>query len=190
MGRCGRSTSGREPWMLAHFHFAPTTGDSHVTRSRFAGHCTQSCIACFCRSGGGIFSRRHDIETCRGAGGAVAVAAARAETASALLRSPQLPDAAPAGSLNRRRSGQVLRCECSHPVMLNHLSYQPQETVMLRTFVVLAITLGLAAMESATPASASSSQVFRAHKELILAHLHPVTSPGKTMYRPPSKKRP
>ena len=66
---------------------------------------------------------------------------------------------------------------------------------MLRTFVVLAIfsaiALGLAAMGSvATPASASSSQVFRAHKELILAHLHPVTSPGKTMYRPPSKKRP
>ena len=65
---------------------------------------------------------------------------------------------------------------------------------MLRTFVVLAIflaiALSLAAMGSATPASAASLQVFRAHKELILAHLHPVTSPGKTMYRPPSKKRP
>ena len=56
--------------------------------------------------------------------------------------------------------------------------------------IFLAIALGIAAMGSATPAAAASLQVFRAHKELILAHLHPVTSPGKTMYRPPSKKRP
>ena len=28
------------------------------------------------------------------------------------------------------------------------------------------------------------------HKELIPDHLHPVNSPGTTMFRPPSKKRP
>lgn len=62
---------------------------------------------------------------------------------------------------------------------------------MFRTSIFLTIALGIAAAGSAaTPAAASSSQVFSDHKEEIVAHVHPVNEPGRTMYRPPSKKRP
>ncbi len=62
---------------------------------------------------------------------------------------------------------------------------------MFRTSIFLATAFGILMMGSANaPASAASLQVFSAHKELMPAHLHPVTSPGKTMYRPPSKKKP
>jgi hypothetical protein len=72
--------------------------------------------------------------------------------------------------------------------MLNHPSQQ--ETVMFRTSMFIAIALGVAAASSAaTPVAASSSQVFSDHKEEIVAHVHPVNEPGRTMFRPPSKKR-
>jgi hypothetical protein len=62
---------------------------------------------------------------------------------------------------------------------------------MFRTTMFSAFVLGLIAMDSgATPAAASSSQVFGNRKEQIFARYHPVNSPGTTMYRPPSKKKP
>jgi len=65
---------------------------------------------------------------------------------------------------------------------------------MFRTSVFtsgfLAIALGIIAMGSAaTPASAFSSRVFSAHMQQPLPHFHAVNSPGRTMFRPPSKKR-
>jgi hypothetical protein len=65
---------------------------------------------------------------------------------------------------------------------------------MFRTSIFLAIALGITAMGSAsTPAAASYSQYFGGPNEHISAQFHPArtyTSPGKTRFRPPSKKRP
>ena len=36
----------------------------------------------------------------------------------------------------------------------------------------------------------SGGAVSVGHNEQILAHFHPITTPGTTRYRPPSKKRP
>ena len=64
---------------------------------------------------------------------------------------------------------------------------------MFRTSVFasmfLATALGIMAMGSAaTPASAFPSQGSAGRMEL--PHFHPVNSPGRSMWRPPSKKRP
>ncbi len=66
---------------------------------------------------------------------------------------------------------------------------------MLRTSVftsmLLATALGIIAMGSAaTPASAFSSRVFPGRMEQAMPHFRAVNSPGKTIWRPPSKKRP
>jgi hypothetical protein len=61
---------------------------------------------------------------------------------------------------------------------------------MFRLSLFNAIAFGMTVMCLAvTPASASSSRVFSNRLEQALPRLHPVTSPGKTMFRPPSKKR-
>ena len=61
---------------------------------------------------------------------------------------------------------------------------------ILRESFFLAIVVVIAAMGSATtPAAASSSQFYGGLARHIPVHLHPVTSPGNTRYRPPSKKR-
>jgi hypothetical protein len=58
------------------------------------------------------------------------------------------------------------------------------------TSMFLATALGILAMGSApTPASAFPSQGSAGRMEQPMPHFHAVNSPGRTMYRPPSKKR-
>ena len=72
--------------------------------------------------------------------------------------------------------------------MLNHLV---KEIVMLRSLMFAAIAAGVTAIGPAvTPAAALPSQSYGDLARHIPPHLHPVTSPGKTMFRPPSKKKP
>jgi hypothetical protein len=170
-------------------HLVPTTGDSHVAHFRFAGDRTQCCGAWSSRhSGGGIFGREHENDADSNPGRAVAVAAARADTTSALLRGAQLPHAAAARRLNRTPSSaadvNVHIPSCSTP------SYQPQEIVMFRTSIFLAIALGVMATDSAaTPAAAFSSQYSGGRNEQIFVHYHPITSVETSPYRFPGKKK-
>lgn len=56
--------------------------------------------------------------------------------------------------------------------------------------VFLATALGIIAMGSgATPASAFPAPGSARRMEQPMPHFHAVNSPGRTMYRPPSKKR-
>lgn len=62
---------------------------------------------------------------------------------------------------------------------------------MFRTFTFVAVALGLVVTGSAaTPAAAFPSPAFVNHMEQPLAHFHAVNSPGRSMWKPPSKKRP
>src|SRR6266852_5916476 len=83
---------------------AQGTGDSHVAHHRFAGDRTQSCGAWFSRHPGGG-GREHAIEAAPDPGGAVAVATARADAASVLLRGAQLHHTAePSGRRLKRHN--------------------------------------------------------------------------------------
>ncbi|MCC8982147.1 hypothetical protein [Bradyrhizobium acaciae] len=61
---------------------------------------------------------------------------------------------------------------------------------MFRKLGIVSIAAGMIAIgATATPASASSKQVFGGRNEQILAHYRPITSIGLSPYRFPGKKK-